>query len=130
MANFKIYRGSSLKGAPHGAKVRSSVSSVQFQSDAIIVVFREHSGTGEAKVYVYSNRSAGQETVEAMKALASRGAGLNRYINANKPNYDNESDLYGISDASDSDQILASGEALEGGDAVSQYSWLHYFGKD
>ena len=127
---WKIYRGSGLKGAPRGAKVRSSVSSVQIQPNAIIIVFREHSGTGDAKVYVYSYRSAGESMVTAMIALARRGAGLNRFINANKPDYDRETDLYGIYDASTVNDIQYQGDALMSGDSVSSYSWMHYFGTD
>ena len=54
----------------------SGISAYEIGSDYIIVKFS--SGT----TYRYSYNKAGQSHVENMKRLASRGSGLNSYINS------------------------------------------------
>lgn len=53
----------------------SGVVAYESGSDFIRVQFSDGS------MYLYTYRSAGQRHIEAMKALASRGDGLNAYIN-------------------------------------------------
>ena len=53
----------------------SGVSAFEIGDDSIKVQFRDSS------VYLYTNRSAGAQNIEQMKALALRGEGLNSFIN-------------------------------------------------
>ena len=85
---MRLYRGAKNAGSPKGAKVKTSVYKVELRPGMIIITFREHSGTGTERVYVYTNDSCGEEEVQTLKDLAKTGAGLNRYINARKPPYD------------------------------------------
>lgn len=54
----------------------SGVSAYEIGADYITVKF-----SGTARPYRYSYQRAGQRHVEQMKLLASRGSGLNGYIN-------------------------------------------------
>ncbi|MBT8763181.1 hypothetical protein KFV02_04465 [Desulfohalobiaceae bacterium Ax17] len=53
----------------------SGVVAYENGSDYIRVQFSDGS------IYLYTNRSAGQKHIKEMKTLASRGDGLNAYIN-------------------------------------------------
>jgi len=56
----------------------SNVESYEIGADYISVKF-----FGTPKIYTYSYKKAGFHHVEAMKALAVAGDGLNSYINTN-----------------------------------------------
>ncbi len=54
----------------------SGVLQYEIYDNAIEVTFR----AGHHRTYLYSYQHTGQNRVETMKQLASRGLGLNRYI--------------------------------------------------
>lgn len=54
----------------------SNIDSFEIQPSSILVMFYNCS-----KVYKYTYNSASKEKVEIMKSLATRGSGLNSYIN-------------------------------------------------
>lgn len=57
----------------------SGISSYEIGSDFIAVTFKE----GRFRTYVYTYARPGAAYVEAMKALAAQGYGLNSYISTN-----------------------------------------------
>lgn len=127
---LRTYRGSTNKGAPRGARTKTSVYRTSNQKDGIIVVFREHGGVGEEHIYVYTYASCGQNAVEIMKYFVKQGYGLNRYINANKPPYDPSPDIYGINNVSTPQSRMIESEFVENKSAISDFDWIEYFGKD
>lgn len=60
------------------ASGRSNVAQYEFTDDSIQVVFK----SGVYRHYLYDHNRPGRATVEKMKQLATRGSGLNSYINA------------------------------------------------
>ena len=55
----------------------SGVNAYEISGDRIAVRFND------GGLYMYTYRSAGSHNIEAMKTLASQGAGLNTFINRN-----------------------------------------------
>ena len=55
---------------------RSNVIGYRFGLDSIDVIFN-----GTNRIYTYSIHKAGRKHVDNMKVLATRGEGLNSYIN-------------------------------------------------
>jgi hypothetical protein len=99
------YRGSQVKSAPRGARTKSSVVHGQIHPEAILVIFKEHGGQDEEHAYLYTYASAGEAVVEEMKSLLRSGHGLNRYINATHPGYDQDAALYGYSPSTPSQRL-------------------------
>ena len=125
---LRVYRGSLNQGAPRGAKTKTSVFRTSKFKDGIIVVFKEHGGTGAEHTYVYTNRSCGPGAIAMMQARVEAGAGLNRYINANRPPYEEDPEIYGINDASTQNARLIESEAVEPKGPVTEYDWIQYYG--
>lgn len=55
----------------------SKVARYHLAKDAVTVVFADHS------VYIYTNQTAGPETISKMKSLALAGKGLGTFISSN-----------------------------------------------
>jgi hypothetical protein len=61
---------------------KSGVTAYEIGEDFIKVQFNG------SKIYKYSNRSAGSNSVNTMKSLAIAQNGLSTYISQNKPSYE------------------------------------------
>ena len=125
---LRVYRGALNKGAPRGARTKTSVHRTSLIKDGIMIVFREHGGTGEEHIYVYTTRSCGQNAVEFLKFFARQGNGLNRYINQNRPPYEEDPEIYGINNISTKDAIQVESENVPNKGSVTEYDWIQYYG--
>jgi hypothetical protein len=126
MAN-RVYRGAKVRTVPRGAKVKTSVNRVQLLPGAIAVSYKEHSGKGAERVYVYTDQSAGATMILAMKALAKAGAGLNRFVNFHQPRYDRNPELF-TGDYINQTNYTANPEQITSGSLSNQTGWWTYLG--
>lgn len=76
------YRGFHRKSPPPGANKITSIQRYTLFHDRIILEFRE------GELYTYSYEITGEEVVEEMRVLARSGQGLNRFINAYQPEFE------------------------------------------